>query len=94
MVADDGEHSTLYVSAPGYKSEDISIEMYEGRVDISGSPSVDRRTTLVPKKISLKFTLSSNVLVERAEFKDGLLAIHLIQKYNKVEIVKIPIQDR
>lgn len=85
------EHSFLYVSAPGYKKDDLTVEMQEGRLSIKGQPTTDKSVgMLVPKQIDLKFSISSNFLVDSAELVDGILAVKLI-KARKTEAVKIPI---
>ncbi len=89
---DDVSKSTLYVNAIGYKSEDLSVEMREGRLSITGALT-DRKTVLVPNKIDLRFSVNSNVLIEAAELHDGLLAIHLTRASKSSETVKIPVQS-
>lgn len=83
--------STLYVSVPGYKRDDITIEMNHGNVSITGTPThVGSIGVLVPKRINLKFAVHSDFLVDGAELKDGLLSVKL-HRQRKTEAKKIPI---
>lgn len=90
-LVEHDEHSFLYVSAPGYKKDDLTVEMQEGRLSIKGKPSTDKSVgVLVPNQIDLKYSVSSNFLVDSAELVDGILAVKLV-KARKTEAVKIPI---
>ena len=91
---EDTDGTTLYVSAPGYKADDLAVEMHEGRLTITGKPSVERSLgVLVPKQINLCLSVNSSYLVDNAEFSDGLLTIRLV-KPNKTEALRIPIQTK
>lgn len=90
-LTEHDDHSILYVSAPGYKKNDITVEMQEGRLTIKGQPSTDKSVgVLVPKQIDLRFSVSPNHIVDNAELHDGILAIKLM-RLKKTEAVKIPV---
>lgn len=93
VEGDDGY--TLYVSAPGYKSDDITVEVHEGRLMISGKPSGEHQSLgmIVPDRVDLRFSLSPNYLVDSAEITDGILAVK-VKRTGKTEAVKIPIQTK
>jgi HSP20 family molecular chaperone IbpA len=91
----DGENdTTLYVSVPGYKADDLTVEMHEGQLTVTGKPSTEKSVgVLVPKQINLKFNVQRSYLVDGAELTDGLLAIRLTRP-NKTEAMKIPVQTK
>jgi len=94
-LVDHEDGYTLYVSVPGYKSEDIAVEVHEGRLMISGKPSSEHKSigVIVPEQIKLWFSLNPNYLVDSAEITDGILAVK-VMKTAKTETVKIPIMAR
>lgn len=90
-LVEHDDHSIVYVSAPGYKKDDITVEMQEGRLTVKGRPSTDKSVgVLVPKQIDLRFSVSPNHIVDNAELHDGILAIKLM-RIKKTEAVKIPV---
>jgi HSP20 family molecular chaperone IbpA len=95
VVREDNDASVLYVNAPGYKTEDITVEMNEGVLSVRGKPSVKHKSigVLIPNQIDLHFTISPTFIVDGAELSDGILAVAL-KKMTRTETVKIPVQTK
>jgi molecular chaperone IbpA len=85
----DRNESLLYISAPGYTQDDISIEMQGGQLTIKGQK--EHTTEIVPYKLDYKFNVSTDYRVEDATLEHGLLAVRLIRQH-RAEAVKIPIK--
>jgi|TARA_R110000796_G_scaffold58628_6_gene135383 molecular chaperone IbpA len=81
----DNEYS-IQLALAGYSEKDIDVEVKEGILVVRGGKPNDTGEEYLHKGISTKkftrtFRLSEHVVVDGAEFIDGLLVIHL-----KVEI--------
>lgn len=93
-VSEAEEAFDLHVSLPGFKKEDIKIELDENRLTVSGERKWDKKEEDKNKKYHLleteygsfsrTFTLPNNVKSNEiaANFKDGILELR-IPKENK-----------
>lgn len=91
LIEKTPSESVLHVSAPGYTSADLSIEMHEGRLTITGSVPADRLLgSLVPQQVKMDFQVSPTFHVEQASLENGILSVRLT-RHIKTEPVKIPI---
>lgn len=76
----DTEYSAELALA-GYKKDELQIEVKEGILYVSGSPNGKDRDYIhkgiSSKKFTKTFRLSEHVVVDGADFEDGLLVIHL-----------------
>lgn len=88
----DGE-MTLYVNAPGYKTDDIAVEIQSGYLTIHGEPSIENKAIvgkIVPERIALRFSVDHMYLVAGAVLNDGILTV-LFSKTKQAETTKIPV---
>lgn len=72
----------IELALAGYKKEDLSIEMKEGNLTVSGNSSAGVDYEYLHKGISSKkftrtFKLAEHILVDSADFVDGILSIFL-----------------
>lgn len=72
----------IELALAGYKKEDLEVEIKEGVLFVRGGKSDTDETIYLHKGISAKkfvrsFRLSEHVVVEGADFVDGLLVIDL-----------------
>lgn len=86
VVKRDETHFTVELALAGYKREDLTVETREGLLIIIGdarnSLSTDETVEYLHRGISAKkftrtFRLSEHVVVQGADFVDGLLVIDL-----------------
>ena len=85
VVKHDDVNFTVELALAGYNKDDLTIEVKDGILVVTGDKSSEEREYLhrgiSAKKFTRTFRLSEHVVVEGADFKDGLLVIDL-----KVEI--------
>ena len=89
----DGE-LTIYLRAPGYARDDLTVEVQDGVLRVHGKIPEDRRATrLVQQQFDYDFSLNGGYQVEDASHENGVLAIRL-SRVKKPESTKIPILSR
>src|SRR5689334_3735340 len=89
----DGE-LMIYLRAPGYARDDLTVEVQDGLLRVHGNLPEDRRATrLVQEKVDYEFRLTGGYQVEDASHENGVLAIRL-SRQKKSESTKIPILSR
>jgi len=81
VIKIDEEHSRIELALAGYNREDLCVDIEGETLVISGSKN-DNEVNYLHKGISYKsftrkFRLSDYVVVEGAEFNNGLLVVHL-----------------
>lgn len=82
VVKHDNTHFSIELALAGYSRSDIVVELKEGILVVSGEQSKDEIKEYLHKGISTKkftrsFRLSEHVVVDGADFVDGLLVINL-----------------
>lgn len=79
VVSDDDGEYFLELALAGYKKEELSLEFKQGLLTISGNPQPRERKYyhkgISSKKFTKTFRLSEHVVVDGADFSDGLLVI-------------------
>jgi molecular chaperone IbpA len=87
VVKHDDVNFTVELALAGYSKDDLTVEVKDGILVVTGDKSSEEREYLhrgiSSKKFSRTFRLSEHVVVSGADFVDGLLVIDL-----KVEIPK------
>jgi HSP20 family molecular chaperone IbpA len=88
---DRGESSHLYIAVPGYKSEDLTVKVHDGILTIKGEKA-DRITNLTAPRVDLKFRVAPTILVNQANYDNGILEIVLVRpEQPKRDALRIPI---
>jgi molecular chaperone IbpA len=82
VVKNSETEFAIELALAGYRKEDITVELKEGILVVSGDQSKDDKVEYLHKGISTKkftrsFRLSEHVVVDGADFVDGLLVIDL-----------------
>ena len=85
VVKHDETEYSIELALAGYKKEDLSVEVKEGILIVSCEGRPDEETPqreylwngISAKKFKRTFRLSEHVVVEGADFVDGLLVIDL-----------------
>ena len=84
VVKHDDTHYSVELALAGYGKEQLTVEVKEGLLIIKGDNKMDTETdsTYIHKGISTKkftrtFRLSEHVVVDGADYVDGLLVIDL-----------------
>lgn len=86
VVKHDDTHYSIELAVAGYKKDNLTIEVKEGILVISGDnrPTLDDEIAkeylhrgISSKKFTRTFRLSEHVVVSGADFKNGLLVIDL-----------------
>ena len=82
VVKHDDETFSVELALAGYQQENIEVEVREGILVVSAEIVVQDKREYIHKGISQKkfrrtFRLSEHVVVDGADFKDGLLVIDL-----------------
>ena len=81
IVKIDDEKFLIELAVAGFAEEDISIEVKEGILAISGDTSEDKRAYvhkgISSRKFEKSFRISEFVVVDGAELVDGILVINL-----------------
>jgi molecular chaperone IbpA len=87
VVKHDDVNFTVELALAGYSKDDLTVEVKDGILVVTGDKSSEEREYLhrgiSSKKFTRTFRLSEHVVVSGADFVDGLLVIDL-----KVEIPK------
>lgn len=86
VVKHDETHFSIELALAGYKKDDLSVELKEGILVISGDnrPMLNDEVQkeylhrgISGRKFTRTFRLSEHVVVDGADFVDGLLVINL-----------------
>lgn len=82
VVKHDESSYSIELALAGYKQEDLDIEVRDGILVVKGSAGTEESREYLHKGISAKkftrtFRLSEHVVVDGADFVDGLLVIKL-----------------
>jgi len=82
VVKHDDSHYSIELAVAGYKKENLSIEVKDGILVITGDnkPAGEKEYLhrgISSKKFTRTFRLSEHVVVDGADFKNGLLVIDL-----------------
>tara|TARA_A100001234_G_scaffold32281_1_gene24939 strand:+ start:370 stop:780 length:411 start_codon:yes stop_codon:yes gene_type:complete len=89
----------IVLALAGFSSEDLMIEATSRELNVCGNGNKNDQHEYIHKGIAKRaftktFRLADNVIVDKAEFKDGLLSIHLYKEEPKKELPKkIPIKS-
>ena len=87
VVKHDDVNFTVELALAGYSKDDLTVEVKDGILVVTGDKSSEEREYLhrgiSSKKFTRTFRLSEHVVVSGADFVDGLLVIDL-----KVELPK------
>jgi molecular chaperone IbpA len=89
----------IVLALAGFSSEDLMIEATSRELNVCGNGNKNDHHEYIHKGIAKRaftktFRLADNVIVDKAEFKDGLLSIHLYKEEPKKELPKkIPIKS-
>ena len=83
-VTKDGEQYQIEFALAGYKKENITIERIDGKLEISGEKNLKDvadesylHRGITRKAFKRAFTITDDVIVDKAEFIDGMLTIDL-----------------
>ena len=81
VVKIDENKFTVELALAGYNPDDLTVEVKDGILVVTGGKSSEEREYLhrgiSSKKFTRTFRLSEHVVVDGADFKDGLLVIDL-----------------
>ena len=81
VVKIDENKFTVELALAGYNPDDLTVEVKDGILVVTGDKSSEEREYLhrgiSSKKFTRTFRLSEHVVVDGADFKDGLLVIDL-----------------
>ena len=87
IVRIDEEKFLIELAVAGFKDEDISVEVKDGILKISGEMGKDERDFafkgISSRKFEKSFRLSEFVVIDGADLKDGILVV-----YARVELPK------
>ena len=82
VVKQDETHFSVELALAGYSKEDLTVEVKDGILVVTGGKNEEAEREYLHRGISAKkftrtFRLSEHVVVDGADFKDGLLVIDL-----------------
>jgi len=97
VVKQDETHFSVELALAGYSKEDLTVEVKDGILVVTGGKNEESEREYLHRGISAKkftrtFRLSEHVVVDGADFKDGLLVINLrveIPEEKRPRIVQI-----
>lgn len=97
VVKQDETHFSVELALAGYSKEDLTVEVKDGILVVAGGKNEEAEREYLHRGISAKkftrtFRLSEHVVVDGADFKDGLLVIDLrveIPEEKRPRIVQI-----
>ena len=97
VVKQDETHFSVELALAGYSKEDLTVEVKDGILVVTGGKNEEAEREYLHRGISAKkftrtFRLSEHVVVDGADFKDGLLVIDLrveIPEEKRPRIVQI-----
>ena len=96
IVKQSDESYLIELALAGYEHDDLSVEVEEGLLVISGEKADDDveylHKGISTKKFRRTFRLNENVVVKDAEFVNGLLSIqleHIVPEEKKPQAIKI-----
>lgn len=97
VVKQDETHFSVELALAGYSKEDLTVEVKDGILVVTGGKNEESEREYLHRGISAKkftrtFRLSEHVVVDGADFKDGLLVIDLrveIPEEKRPRIVQI-----
>ena len=102
-VAETEKAFDVHLSLPGFKREEIKVELDENRLSVSGERKWEKKEGDEKKKyhmieteygkFSRTFTLPGNVLTSNIEanFKDGILEIHIPKEEKEIKKFQISV---
>ena len=105
-IVKDGEKYTVELAVAGFKKDEISIELKDNQLVVTGEKSKEKvETTYIHKGIGARaftrtFTLSDDVVVRGADMFDGILFIELERvipeekKPRKIVIGSLDVADK
>ena len=83
-VTKDGVKYQIEIALAGYKKENITIERVDGRLEIRGEKNLKDvadesylHRGITRKAFKRAFTITDDVIVDKAEFIDGILTVDL-----------------
>ena len=80
IVRIDEEKFLIELAVAGFKDEDISVEVQDGILKISGEMGKDERDFafkgISSRKFEKSFRLSEFVVIDGADLKDGILVVY------------------
>ena len=80
VVKIDEEKFLIEMALAGFKKEDISVELKDGILKISGEVAKDEREFaykgISSRKFEKSFRLSEFVVIDGADLKDGILVVY------------------
>ena len=80
VVKIDEEKFLIEMALAGFKKEDISVELKDGILKISGEVAKDEREFaykgISSRKFEKSFRLSEFVVIDGADFQDGILVVY------------------
>lgn len=82
-IVDEGDNKfSVELALAGYQEEDLSIEHVENKLIITGEQEVSKERQYLFKGIAERnfrrdFILADHVVVESAQFNNGVLSVHL-----------------
>ena len=80
IVRIDEEKFLIELAVAGFKDEDISVEVKDGILKISGEMGKDERDCafkgISSRKFEKSFRLSEFVVIDGADLKDGILVVY------------------
>ena len=103
-LGDLGEHIQIEMALAGVQQEDLDIEVADGELTISSRPpEFDEKNFpgeivhrgIAQRAFTRKFTLADDIVVQGAQFKNGMLYVNLERiipeekKPRKIEINKV-----
>jgi len=98
VVKKDETHFSVELALAGYSKDDLSVEVKDGILVVTGGKTEGEQEReylhrgISAKKFTRTFRLSEHVVVDGADFKDGLLVIDLrveIPEEKRPRIVQI-----
>lgn len=92
---ENGDELTIYALAPGYGRDDLTVEVQDGVLRVSGKLADDqRKSSFVPDSVDYEFSVGAAYQIEEASHENGLLAIRLTRLQKTSEATKIPLLAR
>jgi len=97
VVKKDDVHFSVELALAGYSKEELTVEVKDGILVVTGAKNEETEREYLHRGISAKkftrtFRLSEHVVVDGADFRDGLLVIDLrveIPEEKRPRIVQI-----
>jgi len=76
------QRAVLEVAVAGFKESELDVSVEDGTLKVSGRKDEDQQLNYIHKGIGTRafertFALSQDARVERAEYADGILSVHI-----------------